>query len=74
GHEGILGNELADEEAKRAALGHSSDKPSLPRYLRKPLLINPAAVKRAHHDKLKSRWSSVWKTSERGRKIAAIDP
>ncbi|KAH9952722.1 hypothetical protein BC827DRAFT_1114550, partial [Russula dissimulans] len=56
GHEGIPGNELTDEEAKKAALGLSSDKNFLPCYLRKCLLINPAAVKRSHHDALKKKW------------------
>ena len=36
GHEGIKGNELADEEAKEAAKGCTSDTKLLPRYLRNP--------------------------------------
>ena len=39
GHEGLEGNELADEEAKEAAKGHTSETKLLPSYLRKPLLI-----------------------------------
>jgi ribonuclease HI len=45
GHKGIERNEMADKEAKRAADGKSSDKQLLPSYLRKPLRINPSAVK-----------------------------
>ena len=74
GHEGIQGNETADKEVKKAARGTSSDKPLLPHYLRKDLLINPAAVKRTHQDKLKSIWSKEWKASERGKCTAKIDP
>ena len=74
GHEGIQGNESADEEAKKAARGSSSDKPLLPHYLRKFLLINPAAVKRAHQDKLKNIWTKSWRISERGKRIVKIDP
>jgi ribonuclease HI len=43
GHEGITGNELADTEAKKAAKGLTSDKPSLPPYLQCQLLINPSS-------------------------------
>jgi ribonuclease HI len=53
GHEGLEGNELADREAKEAAKGSSSDTKQLPSYLRRPLLINPAALKMAHNAKLK---------------------
>jgi len=53
GHIGIAGNKKADREAKKAAAGMSSDKELLPPYLRKPLLINPSAVKRKLVDKLK---------------------
>jgi hypothetical protein len=74
GHEGIEGNELADKEAKKAANNCSSDKHLLPPYLRKQMLTNPSAVKRAHHDKLKNKWANAWKVSERGQKISKIDP
>jgi ribonuclease HI len=54
GHKGIAGNELVDREAKRAAEGYSSEKHLLPPLARKPLLINPTAIKRVHHDALKA--------------------
>ena len=50
GHEGIEGNETVDREAKIAAEGLMSDPTHLPKYLRKPLLTNPSAVKKAHND------------------------
>lgn len=73
GHEGIEGNEAADAEAKKAAEGHSSEKHLLPAYLRKPLLINPAAIKRTYHDSLKNSWTENWRQSPRGRKMRRTD-
>ena len=73
GHEGIKGNEDADREVKKAAEGLTSDKQTLPPYLRKPLLINPAAVKRDHHEDLKKRWKRDWLATARGQKAARID-
>ena len=73
GHEGIEGNEVADQEAKKAAEGRTSDLNLLPAYLRKPLLTNPSAVKRAHNDALKGKWANTWKHSDRGRKMGNID-
>jgi hypothetical protein len=73
GHEGIEGNEAADREAKLAAEGRSSAKSHLPAYLRKPLLINLAAIKRAYHDTLKARWAKEWKGSPRGRCTTCIN-
>jgi hypothetical protein len=59
-----------DREAKRAAEGYSSEKHLLPPLARKPLLINPTAIKRAHHDTLKAHWKMGWKTSDRGKRDA----
>jgi hypothetical protein len=73
GHEGIEGNELVDTEAKEAAKGRTSDTKQLPRYLRKPLLINPSAVKKAHSDELKREWKEDWRNSERGKAALRID-
>ena len=73
GHEGIEGNEHADREAKDAAGGKSSNKMHLPFYLRKPLLINPAAIRKTFHEKQKKEWTQEWKESERGKKAVAID-
>jgi hypothetical protein len=74
GHEGIAGNEIADREAKKAAGGKTSEKQSLPSYLRKPLMTNPAAtIKSAYHEGLKREWSEAWKNSDRGRRAATFD-
>jgi len=73
GHEGLEGNELADREAKEAVKETTSDTKQLPPYLRKPLLINPAALKVAHNTKLKTEWKEDWKKSERGQAAALID-
>jgi hypothetical protein len=55
GHSGIVGNKRADSKAKKAASRKHSDIKHLPVYLRKPLPINPAALKRSHADTLKKR-------------------
>ncbi len=64
GHEGIEGNKMADREAKEAAKGHTSDTKHLPCYLRKPLLINPSALKKAHSKRLKKEWHDAWRSLE----------
>jgi hypothetical protein len=64
GHEGLVGNELADKEAKEAAKGHTSETKLLPSYLRKPLLINTSAVKAAYRSKLKKEWQDGWRESK----------
>jgi hypothetical protein len=71
GHKGIEGNEEVDREAKKAAEGASLDRKLLLTYLRKPLPMNPAAVKRAHHNALKRRWAEKWR-SPRGRRAGQI--
>src|SRR6266850_844800 len=74
GHEGIQGNEAADEEAKKAAKGLSSDKRTLPSYLRKEILINPSALKQRHNAKLMKMWAESWRKSARGLRTLTIDP
>jgi len=73
GHEGIEGNEIMDREAKKAAEGHTSDKELIPTYLRKPLLMNPSAIKRAYSDRIKNKWNNTWRKSKRGGKMHQID-
>jgi ribonuclease HI len=73
GHQGIEGNEIADQEAKLAAQGNSSDTKSLPRYLRRKALINPSAIKQAHKEKLKRVWAKQWRESERGKRSRQLD-
>jgi len=73
GHKGVKGNEKADEGAKKAAKGSSSDKPSLPHYLHCPLLINPSALKQSRATKLKEIWSEKWCKSTRGNILMKLD-
>jgi len=73
GHEGLLGNELADREAKEAAKGQTSETKYLPRYLRKPLLTNPAAIRMAHAEALKEKWKTEWRNASRGKDMSKID-
>ena len=73
GHCGIVGNEKADREAKSAANGSTSPAKLLPPFLRKPLLINPAAVKRAYNKNLSSKWKADWERSPRGMKMKTLD-
>ena len=73
GHEGIVGNELVDIEAKEAAKGHTLNTKHLPCYLRKPLLINLSAVKKAHSNELKKEWKEDWRNSKRGKVVLRID-
>lgn len=73
GHISITGNEKVDSKAKKAVAGLTSDKELLPPYLRKPLLINPSAVKRKLIDKLKKDWNKNWHNSKRGKNMLKID-
>jgi hypothetical protein len=73
GHEGIKGNELVDREAKEAAKGRTSDMKLLPHYLRKPVLINSSAVKKAHNEHLAKEWREDWRNSKQGKVTALID-
>jgi len=73
GHEGIEGNEKADEEAKKAAKGLTTDKPSLPSYLRRTLLTNPSAVSQQNFAALKKDWTNTWRNSTRGAKLLKLD-
>jgi hypothetical protein len=58
---------------KKAAEGLTSDKSLLPPFLKKPLLTNLSAVKRAHNDTLQNEWIATWCQSERGGKMLKID-
>ena len=53
GHVDIVGNERADEEAKKAAENGSSPKNRLPWPLQKPLPKSKSAVRQTYHRKLK---------------------
>jgi len=63
GHTDILGNELADREAKLAATSSTNASPRhlLPKILRKPLPASISAVKQDHNAKLQDKWQGMWK-------------
>ena len=65
GHVGIAGNEDADELAKSAADGDSSDSRDLPPYLRKTLGYSRSAMRQAHNEKIKRQWVKSWTGSPR---------
>jgi hypothetical protein len=74
GHSGVEGNERADEEAKSAAQGQSSDKRLLPKYLKNnELPYSTSATKQCFTATLKSDWKALWQTSRRFHKMNAID-
>ena len=75
GHEDIDGNERADEAAKAAAEGRSSEKKELPAFLRrKPLPVSIAATRQVLKKKLKTRWQTEWRSSKRYAGSNRIDP
>ena len=65
GHIGIKGNEKADQEAKRATDGHSSNAKDLPKYMRKKIKHNISALRQANNKKLKDAWKKDWNKSKR---------
>jgi len=74
GHEGIDGNERADEEAKRAAKGEPSATKDLPSFLRrKPLPISISATRQLLKKEMKQQWQDEWKTSPRYTRMKQID-
>ncbi|KAF5362978.1 hypothetical protein D9758_007067 [Tetrapyrgos nigripes] len=73
-HTGILGNERADEEAKRAAAGDSSPNEDLPTVLHKPLPISQTSVIRTFRTELQLRHDEAWAQSHRYQRFKTIDP
>ena len=74
GHEGIEGNEKADEAAKEAATGTSSERKDLPAFIRrKPLPISISATRSTLKINMKNRWKGEWRKSPRFNRIHAID-
>ena len=72
-HMKIEGNEMADEEAKTAAKGFTTEATLLPRMLRKPLKQNKSAAKQAHNSKLKVEWRRGWQIPPRAQRLKHID-
>ena len=74
GHEGIIGNELVDTEAKAAAQGDSSPTSELPPLLRKkPLPISISSTRQVLKNNLTTRWKGEWQLSPRYERMLAID-
>jgi hypothetical protein len=73
GHKDVPGNELADEEARKAGLSPSNNSPAsrLPLYIRtNPLPDSITALKQAHRKVSKHRWHDSWKKSPRYRRMS----
>ena len=73
GHTGIPGNEEADEEAKKAAEGSTSDASQLPKILRKPLKRSKTAAIQEERTARNIRWRQDWVASPRYAKFHKID-
>ncbi|KAI9430296.1 hypothetical protein BJY52DRAFT_1351176 [Lactarius psammicola] len=74
GHSEIPGNEKADEEAKKAAEGTTSEAAKLPAILRKDIKINRSAAKQHSNTKRKHKWKKEWEASPRYEKNKRLDP
>lgn len=74
GHEGVEGNERADEEAKKAAKDKkgSSPREDLPAILREGLKDSVSALKAAHKKGVKARWGKEWAGSRRAHRLKAL--
>ena len=73
GHVGIPGNERADEEAKKAATGSSSERAELPRHLRKGLAKSITALRQHHNEATNKRWKQEWNDSVRFKRLKSSD-
>ncbi|EIM84041.1 uncharacterized protein STEHIDRAFT_36760, partial [Stereum hirsutum FP-91666 SS1] len=74
GHEGVVGNELADGGAKSAARGLSSALADLPAILRSPLPYNSSALVQSFTSKITNSWASEWALSTRSQQFRRIGP
>ena len=54
-------------------MGHTLDTKQIPHYLRKPILINPSAVKKVHNKELKNKGKDIWRSSKCGLVVARIN-
>jgi ribonuclease HI len=73
GHQDFKPNKRADEEAKKAAKGDSSDAKSLPSLLHKCLPLSISALCQENTVKLSKRWTHRWKSSARESLLRTID-
>ena len=74
GHTGIPGNKEADEEAKKAAKGTTSDASQLPKLLRKPLKRSKTAAIQEESTARKIRWRHDWIALPQYTKFHKLDP
>jgi ribonuclease HI len=72
-HSDFEPNERADEEAKLASQGKSSDAKLLPKILRKPLPVSMSAARQSSDKLLLKRWKRRWKSSPRYDAMRRID-
>lgn len=74
GHMGFAPNEKADEEAKTAAQGRSSETRTLPVTLRHgPLPASVSALRQEHRAHLTRVWTKRWKKSPRYQRLHTLD-
>lgn len=74
GHQGVEGNEQADEEAKKAAGGDGTDERELPMELREGLPFNVLSERATFAERIKKRWQDMWRRSPRYAKLNRVDP
>jgi ribonuclease HI len=73
GHCGNVRNEKADEEAKKAAQGTSSEAKFLPPFMRKPLPASVSALRQSFMSSILKTWKRRWKESPRYALLRPID-
>ena len=73
GHQDFEPNERADKEAKKAAMGDSSDAKLLPALLRKRLPLSVSALRQENTAKLTKHWVQRWKSLVRESLLKSID-
>ncbi|KLO16684.1 hypothetical protein SCHPADRAFT_822815 [Schizopora paradoxa] len=73
GHSGITGNELGDDEAKRAAAGYSSARHKLPKAFQKQLPHSVSARKQAYRKRTEEIAAQIWSASPRIDRLAMRD-
>lgn len=75
GHDGSEGNEIADEEARKAAAGESSGNDWLPEYLTaRRLPLSVSALRQKFNADISEQWKKEWAKSTRFERMQAIDP
>jgi ribonuclease HI len=65
GHEGVEGNEKADEAVRKAVEEGGSPGENLPKHMQGRILINPMAAKRSFKTEMKRRWKEEMTCQER---------